>query len=188
MGIRASFDTRELQQLTRSLQLAGKQAPQIMRYALSDAGRAVQREAKKANQPLGDYRQGRKISGKITGRRGTGLSYVVTARSPGASGLASWVRPSQLARGGRPKSPIVARGAYRGNVFSPAGAFAAPRLNGQVFRRKDQSDPDSGVERLVGPARAITFRADEVFESAVDAFSPKFYESAYRGLARTLGA
>lgn len=188
MGIRAHFDLRELRQLERSLQLAAKQSPQIMRYALTDAGRAAQREAKATNQPLGDYRLGRKIGGKITGRSAGNLTYVVRASGPGASGLASWVRPSQTARGGRPKSPIVVRGAFRGQTYTPAGAFAVPRFGRQVFRRKDQSDPDSGIMRLTGPGRAITFRSNEVFESAVDAFAPRFYQSAYQGLSRTLGA
>jgi hypothetical protein len=89
VALRAKFDVRELRQLERSLQLASRDAPRIMRFALTDAGRAAQREAKAANQPLGDYGQGRKISGKITGRNGGGLSYVVKAQSPGASGLAS---------------------------------------------------------------------------------------------------
>jgi hypothetical protein len=81
----------------------------------------------------------------------------------------------------------VARGAYKGNVFSPAGAFAAPGLNGQVFRRKNLSDNRSGIERLVGPGRAITFRSEEVFSAATDAFQPRFFESAYRGLSKALG-
>lgn len=184
--MRAYFDTRELKQLERNLQLASRDAPRIMRHSITDAGRAAQKEAKAANQPLGDYRMGRKISGKIQGRNGGGLTYVIRATGPGASGLASWVRPSQLKRGGRPLSPIVARGAFRGQTFSPAGAFAAPALNGQVFRRKNLADPDSKIERLTGPGRSITFRSTEVFDSAVEAFQPKFFESAYRGLSRAL--
>lgn len=186
MGVRAHFDLRELRQLERSLQLAGRDAPRIMRFAMTDAGRAAQREAKASNQPLGDYRLGRKISGRITGRSAGNLTYVIRAAGPGASGLASWVRPSQTARGGRPKSPIVARGAFRGQTYTPAGAFAVPRFGRQVFRRKDQSDPDSGIMRLTGPGRAITFRSSEVFNAAVEAFSPRFYESAYAGLSRAL--